>query len=413
MKFVIHLILLCVCSAPVQSDVWDMARLEKAPDYRWLDDGGPIRSVIYTGEEFDGKATEVFAFYASPATFNGEKDGKLDEYPGVVLIHGGGGTAFAEWVELWARRGYAAIAMDLSGRRPEAPVFDKGKFIPKAGKLSRQRLKLGGPDHTHKEKFDSIGDSIDTHWTYHAVANVVLAHSLLRSFPDVDAERTAVTGISWGGYTTCITASVDSRFKAAVPVYGCGFLYEGESVQKPSIDKLEPVLWKKWVERYDPSSHLGKCTVPIFFVNGTNDKHYPLDSYMRSYALPRGKKNLRIEPMMRHGHSPGWEPKEIGLFIDTYCVGGKGIPKIGSPDSLKGVWSLPFSASTKVVKAEQHYAVGEGLLVKRKWLNVPAKIEGKRIVCQSPPAKATAWFVTLVDKRGAMVSSEVYFTELE
>ena len=31
---------------------------------------------------------------------------------------------------------------------------------------------------------------------------------------------------------------LDDRFKAAVPVYGCGFLFEGESVQKPSIDKL-------------------------------------------------------------------------------------------------------------------------------------------------------------------------------
>jgi hypothetical protein len=37
-------------------------------------------------------------------------------------------------------------------------------------------------------------------WSYHAVANVILAHSLLLSFGDVDKERTAVTGISWGGY---------------------------------------------------------------------------------------------------------------------------------------------------------------------------------------------------------------------
>jgi len=61
----------------------------------------------------------------------------------------------------------------------------------------------------------------------------------LRSFPDVLPDRTAVTGICWGGYTTCLVASLDDRLKAAVPIYGCGFLYEGESVQKPSIDKLE------------------------------------------------------------------------------------------------------------------------------------------------------------------------------
>ncbi len=39
----------------------------------------------------------------------------------IVLIHGGGGTAFSDWVWLWAKRGYAAIAMDLSGHRPPRP----------------------------------------------------------------------------------------------------------------------------------------------------------------------------------------------------------------------------------------------------------------------------------------------------
>ena len=32
-----------------------------------------------------------------------------------LLVHGGEGTAFREWAELWAKRGYAAIAMDLAG----------------------------------------------------------------------------------------------------------------------------------------------------------------------------------------------------------------------------------------------------------------------------------------------------------
>ena len=63
-------------------------------------------------------------------------------------------------------------------------------------------------------------------WTYHAVAAVIRGHSLLRSFPEVDAEQIGVTGVSWGGYLTCIVDGVDSRFKFAVPVYGCGYLYE-------------------------------------------------------------------------------------------------------------------------------------------------------------------------------------------
>ena len=48
--------------------------------------------------------------------------------------------------------------------------------------------------------------------------DVILAHSLLRSWPRVDPERIGLTGISWGGYLTCIATGVDNRFKFAIPV---------------------------------------------------------------------------------------------------------------------------------------------------------------------------------------------------
>ncbi len=248
------------------------------------------------------------------------------------MIHGGGGTAFAEWAWLWAKRGYAAIAMDLSGSRPIDPIYDdSGVPVPNQASKSdtRTRLPNGGPDHGHVEKFDSIGGDVDDDWPYHAVASVVRAHSLLRSFPEVIADRTAVTGISWGGYTTCLVASVDGRFKAAVPVYGCGFLYEGESVQKPAIDKLDDRR-EQWIKAYDPSSLLVRCRVPILFVNGTNDVHYPLDSYQKSYDVVPGQKQMRIEVNMRHGHPPGWAPQEIGLFIDSFCRNGTPLPIPGA-----------------------------------------------------------------------------------
>ena len=72
--------------------------------------------------------------------------------------------------------------------------------------------------------FGQIDAPLEDQWPYHAVSAVVLAHSLLRSYPEVDASRIGVTGISWGGYLTCIVAGIDDRLKCAVPVYGCGFL---------------------------------------------------------------------------------------------------------------------------------------------------------------------------------------------
>ena len=34
----------------------------------------------------------------------------------MVLVHGGGGTAFKEWVEKWNARGYAAISIAVEGQ---------------------------------------------------------------------------------------------------------------------------------------------------------------------------------------------------------------------------------------------------------------------------------------------------------
>ena len=324
---------------------WNLKDLRQPPMMRWLDRKGKVHSLLYAGEAYQGRATEVFAFYASPATLGTGRAG--EKYPGVVLIHGGGGTAFAEWTWLWAKRGYAAIAMDLAGSQPPAVIYDAdGAPIPnQAAKAeTRTRLVNGGPNHGSSEKFDSIGGDVSDEWPFHAAASVIRAHSLLRSFPDVDAERTAVTGISWGGYTTCLVASLDDRFRAAVPVYGCGFLYEGESVQKPMIERLGEKR-DAWIAAYDPSLLLPRCRVPMLFVNGTNDIHYPLDSYQKSISSVPGTRQVRIEVNMRHGHPAGWAPAEIGLFIDSHCKQGLALPVPGKVVPVGESVQLEYTAA--------------------------------------------------------------------
>ena len=415
---------LTIFADDVQVGPWNLSELKKAPAMRWNDQRGPVHSLFYTGENYQGRATEVFAFYASPATL-GKTDG-AKKFPAVVLIHGGGGTAFAEWAWLWAQRGYAAIAMDLGGAQPIPPVYDPKTGIPvlnqTAKKETRTRLANGGPDQGHGEKFDTIGGDTNDQWPFHAAASVIRAHSLLRSFPEVDAERTAVTGISWGGYTTCLVASLDDRFKAAVPVYGCGFLHEGESVQKPSIDKLGD-LARRWVEKYDPSSLLPRCRVPILFVNGTNDVHYVLDSYQKSFDRVPGAKQMRIEVNMHHSHSDGWKPKEIGLFIDSRCTGGTPLPELFRPEIKGDTAEASCTSHVALKKAELHYTTDAGLRSKREWKSMAAKItllsnEGSAtltprysITAPRPPADANTWFLSVTDDRDAMVTSDVQFAK--
>jgi dienelactone hydrolase len=301
--------------------------------------------------------------------------------------------------------------MDLSGSQPIDPLYD-AKGFPVPGQANkpdtRKRLPNGGPNHGHPEKFDSIGGDVSDDWPFHAAASVIRAHSLLRSFPEVIPDRTAVTGISWGGYTTCLVASLDNRFQAAVPVYGCGFLHEGESVQKPSIDKLGDRR-EAWVKAYDPSSLLPRCRVPILWVNGTNDVHYPLDSYQKSFDAVTGRKQMRIEVKMPHGHQPGWAPQEIGLFIDSFCRDGQPLAEPGKITIEASEVRLAFKSVVPVKSATLYYTTDTGLRSKRGWKDLPARIGDGLVTAPKPPAEANTWFIALTDERGAMVTSPVQF----
>ena len=392
---------------------WDMPRLSSSPAFRWVDSQSPIRSLLYQGEDFEGRPTEVFAYYATPGTLvgNTEQDGNL---PGVVLLHGGGGTAFSEWVELWARRGYAAIAMDLGGKRPAAPTFDAAtrQVLQRFDnvKNKRSRLENAGPLDDHQAKFLNVNENPTDDWQFHAVSAAVRAHSLLRSFPEVDAERTAVTGISWGGYLTCLVASVDSRFKAAVPVYGCGYLYDGESVQRPMIDRLDKKQRSEWISLHDPSRFLSHCRVPIFFVNGTNDQHYPLKSYARTYALVKGPRTLRIEAGMRHSHGHGWAPIEIGRFIDQHLLQAQPLIQLDPPEMKGNVVRARFASDREPKGASLQYTTDQGPLVDRVWKRLEAKVSEDHVAA-TVPAEATIWCLTVTDQAGAMVTTEVVFRE--
>ncbi|MBL9114689.1 MAG: prolyl oligopeptidase family serine peptidase [Verrucomicrobiaceae bacterium] len=390
---------------------WDIDALKsQVPAMKWVSQDKPVHSLLYAGELYKGQPTEVFAFYASPSTL--DKKVQAGRYPGVVLIHGGGGTAFVEWAHLWAKRGYAAIAMDLGGCRPPDPVYDVKSGVPvghQSDKNLRKRLPNGGPDQGREEKFYTIGGDTSDDWPFHAVASVMRAHSLLRSFAEVDAEHTAVTGISWGGYTTCLVASLDDRFKAAVPVYGCGFLHEGESVQKPSIDRLGDRA-SLWVKEYDPGSLLPRCRVPILFINGTNDIHYVLDSYMKSYRVVSCEKHLRIQVNMPHGHPPGWAPEEIGLFIDSKCRGGEPLPLPGDAKLVKSQVEVSFQSKRSITSAKLHYTTDDGLRSARQWKSVAATVNGHQVFAPPPPKEANTWFVSLIDDRGVMVSTTIMFS---
>jgi dienelactone hydrolase len=366
---------------------WDLADLKKPPKVTWIDPEGPVRRLTYESEPRNGRPTRVFAWYAQP------KVTKEKRLPAVVLVHGGGGQAFKQWAELWAARGYAALAMDLAGRDAD-----------------RKRLPDGGPDQDGASKFPPQKTNLRDVWTYHAVAAVIRGVSLVRSLPQVDPERIGITGISWGGYLTCIVAGLDDRLKAAVPVYGCGFLHE-DSAWLNTFARL-PAEWRKqWVENFDPSRYLAQTRCPILFVNGTNDFAYPLDSYQKSYRLVKDRK-LCVTVRMPHGHPAGWAPVEIGLFMDQHLRGGVPLPSFKGEvqvkeDGKNRIAEAAFTSPGPISRAALHWTTDTtGPWQKRNWQSKEFSPGKGNLKAELPSARPVIFFLTITDNRKATVSTE-------
>ncbi len=154
--------------------------------------------------------------------------------------------------------------------------------------------------------------------------------------------------------------------------------------------------------------YVGSAAMPVLFMNGTNDFAYPLDSYAKTYGLVK-KHNLCITVNMPHGHQEGWNPEEIGMFVDEHLRGEKPLAKVARPEIADGQAVAEVKAKTKLTSASLVYTTETGPINKRQWQTVPAEIVKDRIVAKAAPAEATIWFLMVRDERGAVSSSELVF----
>jgi dienelactone hydrolase len=378
--FVAALALAHVASAaPRFTGLWDVAALKAVPKAEFGERTNLVQSLYYEGELYNGKPTRVFAYYGRP-----EGTGP---FPAMVLVHGGGGKAFSAWAEHWAKRGYCAIAMDLAGNGP-------------AG-----RLPDGGPDQGDGTKFREFTatDAKDM-WTYHAVAAVLRAHSLIAARSEVDKNRVGVTGISWGGYLTCIVAGIDDRLKVAVPVYGCGFLHEN-SVWLPTFQKMTDARREQWVSHFDPSRFLAGVSCPILFLNGSNDFAYPMDSYKKCYELVAERlRKVSVKIKLPHGHI--WTFGEVDQFVDSHLKGGPPLAAL-EPMRVAGEnLTTKVTAAEPPAKAEFHFTTDSGAWQKRNWQTVPAQLAAGVITAKLPAERPLVGYLSVTDSHGVAVSTQ-------
>lgn len=282
-----------------------------------------IKAIWMDGVKFGRKDTKVFAYIGFPDGASGSK-----KVPGVVLMHGGGGFAYPNWVKLWNDRGYAAIAVCNTGYYPASTsitdFFGASSWTHSVpADLLAEDPRVMPPD--NDGMYSSTG-SVDRMWMYHAVAQTILANNILRADKRVDAGKIGITGISWGGVITSIAIGYDQRFAFAVPVYGSGYLNEAHSWMKDNFNSAGTK------ELWEPSLRLKDVKMPVLWLCWADDNCFSVNSNSKS-LLDTENGVLSIIQNMNHGHFEGWGREEIYRFADSAVKGGQ---PLAVPETLPG-----------------------------------------------------------------------------
>lgn len=264
---------------------------------------GNIKPIFYDGLTWKGKPTRVFAWLGVPKT----SEGKV---PGIVLVHGGGGTAFKEWVKLWNDHGFAAISIAVEGQLERRVENSNARRAP------WERHARAGPQRVGI--FQDTDQPLKEQWMYHAQADTVLANSLLRSLPEVDENQVGLMGISWGGVITSTAIGIDERWAFAIPTYGCGHLFDSENQWGRALGEND-IYRNVW----DSMMYMSRVKIPVLWLSWPKDSHFPLDCLRATSQAGPGPRMISLIPGMGHSHQAGWEPAESYAFAKSIVEDGK------------------------------------------------------------------------------------------
>lgn len=358
-----------------------------------------VRALYLQGEPYHGKTTRAFGYIGYPALPAGERA------PAVVLVHGGEGYAFPEWVKRWNERGYAALALCHTGYRPIHAGITA--FEDEACWMRREDDAQGGSGPAN-DRMEHADEDLEEQWMYHAVSLTFLAHNLLREDCRIDPQQIGLHGISWGGVIGSLAIGYDPRYAFAVLVYGSGYL--GESLGWIKKHFSSPPVRKLWLAE----ERLRDVAIPVLWLCWANDPCFSIHSNSLSCAdTPRGELSIRLD--MGHSHPCGWNPPEIYRFAD--CVVRNGPPLIrcaAEPPAMpRGHWDCPIvcpadlapSARLVYITEPMSYSA-DGVLdwegcdtIDQIWQYRECAIEGNMVRVDFPE-DAAAYYVELTGSVG-------------
>ena len=311
--------------------------------------------------------------------------------PGIVLVHGGGGTAFAEWVGS-GPRGYAAIAMDTCGHGPEG---EYGKWDatpsggPPGGAVRRRRRRRRGPVALPRRRGRDPRRTPCCGRCRRSTRPDRHHRHLLGRLPDLHRRG--------------------ARRPPEVRRPGLRLRVPRRELRVEAADSRR---WassgQRWLAMWDPTHYLPGAKMPMLWVTGTNDFAYPMDSLRKSYRLPAGDRRSASASACRTATArparTQGDPRLRRSIVNggpPLCAGSRARPSTG--------WTsrCPSSPRSPVVKAEFDLHEGPGAVDAAEVERWP----GRRSAASATTAKATlpagtaAYYVNIDDERGRVVST--------
>ena len=347
------------------------------------------KAIYFDALPYEGKNTRAYAWLGLPK----KKAGKV---PGIVLVHGGGGSAFKEWVQHWNRNGFAAISIAVEGQTDR-------KISKEGQKKAWEKHQWAGPS-----RVGVFGDSnkeLKNQWMYHAVSQTILANSLLRSLPEVEGEQVGLMGVSWGGIISSIVLGIDQRFAFTIPVYGCGYLNEADNHYKPALSNNHVYL-KGW----EAGHRLSLATMPVLWLSWPGDKHFPMEILRKSYDQCGSENMVSLVPNMGHGHGPAWSRPESYAFAKSVLGSGKLWCKRLESGVLKNQLFAKFKTDRELDSATLVHSTDDGYTGHRKWKETPIRLRKKDGIWLADwplPESTTGWYIN-VEADGLIVSSDYH-----
>ena len=347
-----------------------------------------IDALFYDSEV--GNQTKVFAYMGVPKKdADGNEVSASNKVPAVVLVHGGAGYAFKDWVKKWNDRGVAAIAMSLSGDGPDA-TGQNTAIHPYAGQWCW--------DDNGKAFLKDFENAA----MYQNVLNVIRAHNLIRSLDTVDANNTAITGISWGGITTTTVIGIDSRFKFAIPCYGTGYLDQSRTYFENAYTQADRSA------NWDPANFAANAQMPVLYVNGDSDEHFSVNiTTLTSDVTPNSK--ISVHHKLTHGYEPIWNMEMIYKYAMNMFNNTDPLLSISNENADGGVFTFDYSTlqGTAIENAAMYYITSDDLGYGGdvEWNTVSQYTNSNSQISFNIPNGATHLYASVTDNNGYTVST--------